>query len=93
MIPDSNQIQELEQEIVGLSSRAGAVNDSLEHMRQEQGAHGFSLRSDISSSQQRMAMYMAKAQTALQNQDTKTAKKNLDLAEPEVERLEKFLGR
>ncbi|PYX91484.1 MAG: hypothetical protein DMG71_20065 [Acidobacteria bacterium] len=92
-IADSSQLADLEHEVVQLASRAGAVNDSLEHMRQQQGAQGLGMNTDISSAQQRMAMYMAKAQTALQNQDAKGARKYLDLAEPEVQRLEKFLGR
>ena len=90
---DSSQLADLEHETVQLASRAGAVNDSLEHMRQQQGAQGLGMNTDISSAQQRMAMYMARAQTALQNQDAKGARKYLDLAEPEVQRLEKFLGR
>ena len=90
---DSSQLADLDHEVVQLASRAGAVNDSLEHMRQQQGAQGLGMNTDISSAQQRMAMYMAKAQTALQNQDAKGARKYLDLAEPEVQRLEKFLGR
>ena len=90
---DSSQLADLEHEVVQLASRAGAVNDSLEHIRQQQGAQGLGMNTDISSAQQRMAMYMAKAQTALQNQDAKGARKYLDLAEPEVQRLEKFLGR
>lgn len=90
---DATQLEDLGRDMVHLASRAGSVNDSLEHMRQQQAAQGVGLNGDISSAQQRMAMYMLKAQTALQNQDAKAARKYLDLAEPEVERLEKFLGR
>ncbi|HET7439830.1 MAG TPA: serine/threonine-protein kinase [Terriglobales bacterium] len=90
---DAKQLEDLEQDIIHLASRAGSVNDSLERMRQQQAAQGVGLNNDVSSAQQRMAMYMARAQTALQNQDARAAKKYLDLAEPEVVRLEKFLGR
>jgi uncharacterized protein YicC (UPF0701 family) len=84
---------ELEQQVVQLSSRANAVSDSLNHMRQQQSAQGLGLRGDISSAQERMGMHVAKAQAALQSGDTQGARKYLDLAEGEVGKLEKFLGR
>jgi eukaryotic-like serine/threonine-protein kinase len=87
------QLQELEQQMDQLSSRASSVDDSLNTLRQQQSTQGYGLRGDISSAQQMMKTYMAKAQTALQNQDAKNAKKYLDLAQPQVETLEKFLGR
>ncbi|HXY14210.1 MAG TPA: protein kinase [Terriglobales bacterium] len=92
--PSANeaQLQELEQEMDQLSSRASSVNDSLDTLRRQQSAQGYGLRGDISSAQQMMKTYMAKAQTALQNQDAKSAKKYLDLAQPQIEALEKFLG-
>jgi eukaryotic-like serine/threonine-protein kinase len=89
---DTAQMAELEQQVVQLSSRANAVNDSLNHMRQQQSSQGFGLRADISSAQERMGMHMARAQSALQNGDVQGAKKYLDLAEGEVGKLEKFLG-
>ena len=36
---------------------------------------------------------MSKAQQALQSQDARNTKRYMDLAEPEVDKLEKFLGR
>jgi uncharacterized protein YicC (UPF0701 family) len=82
----------LEQQAVQLTSRANAVNDSLNHLRQQQGAQGVGLRGDISSAQERLGIHMAKAQAALQSGDMQGAKKYLDLAETEVGTLEKFLG-
>lgn len=35
---------------------------------------------------------LAKAQAAMQNKDSKTAKKYLDMAEAELQTIEKFLG-
>jgi hypothetical protein len=86
------QLEELEQQMNQLSSRASSVSNSLDTLRREQNAQGYGLRGDISSSQQLMKTYMAKAQVALQNQDAQNAKKYLDLAQPQVENLEKFLG-
>jgi eukaryotic-like serine/threonine-protein kinase len=88
----AEQLEQLEKEVDQLSSRTGAINDSLDNLRRQQSADGFGLRGDIASAQESLKIHMSKAQQALQNQDVKAAKRYLDLAEPEVEKLEKFLG-
>jgi serine/threonine-protein kinase len=91
--PDSAALEQLEHQMDLLSSRASAVSGSIEKLRSEQNAQGYNLRGDIAAAADRMATYMNKAQQALQNQDAKNTKRYMDLAEPEVEKLEKFLGR
>jgi serine/threonine-protein kinase len=87
------QLEALEQQADQLSSQASSVNDSLDNLRRQQNAQGLSLRGDIGSAQELMKSHMAKAQAALQNGDSAGAKKYLDLAEGDVARLDKFLGR
>ena len=89
----AEQLEQLEKEVDQLSSRTSAVNDSLDNLRRQQSAQGLGLRGDIASTQESLKTHMAKAQSALQAQDVKSARRYLDLAEPEVEKLEKFLGR
>ena len=86
-------MDEIEHQMDQLTSRAAAAKDSVESLRRAQSQQGLNLRGDISAAEQRMDTYMGKAQAAFQNQDAKSAKKYLDLAEPEIETLEKFLGR
>jgi eukaryotic-like serine/threonine-protein kinase len=86
-------LDDVEKQMDQLTSRAGAVKDSIDKLRQEMAAQGSNLRGDINASERRMETYMSRAQTAYQNQDAKGAKHYLDQAEPEVETLEKFLGR
>ena len=88
----AEQMEQLEKEVDQLSSRTSAVNDSLDNLRRQQSADGFGLRGDMASTQESLKTHMYKAQQALQNQDVKNAKRYLDLAEPEIEKLEKFLG-
>ncbi|HXJ92509.1 MAG TPA: protein kinase [Terriglobia bacterium] len=90
---DSAVMDELEHQMDQLTSRAAAAKDSVETIRREQSQQGLNLRGDISAAEQRMDTYMGKAQSAFQNQDAKSTKRYLDLAEPEIETLEKFLGR
>jgi serine/threonine-protein kinase len=76
-----------------LASRVASVHDSLENLRRQQAAQGLGLRGDIGSAQQRMDTYVGKAQAAMQKEDIRASKKYMELAEPEIEKLEKFLGR
>jgi serine/threonine protein kinase len=76
-----------------IDSRSSAVSQSLDNLQRQQAASGYSLRGDIVSAQQRMKTDISKAQFAMQKQDTKNAKKYLDMAEAELGTLEKFLGR
>jgi eukaryotic-like serine/threonine-protein kinase len=87
------QLEALEQQADQLSSQASSANDSLDNLRRQQSAQGLSLRGDIASAQELMKTHMAKAQAALQNRDASGAKKYLDLAEGDVARIDKFLGR
>jgi serine/threonine protein kinase len=90
---DPAQMEALEQQADQLSSQANALNDSLDNLRRQQNSQGLGLRGDIASAQELMKTHMAKAQAALQNGDAANAKKYLDLAEGDVARLDKFLGR
>jgi len=89
----AKELEELEDRMTPLQSRAGAVKDSLDHLRQQQESSGFSLRQDISASSSRMQQYMSKADAALNAKDPAGARKYMDLAEREIEKLEKFFGR
>jgi eukaryotic-like serine/threonine-protein kinase len=89
----SAQLEALEEQADQLSSQVSSVNDSLDNLRRQQNAQGLSLRGDIASAQELMKTHMVKAQAALQNGDAASAKKYLDLAEGDVTRLDKFLGR
>ena len=76
-----------------LSIRMDTVKSSLDTLRTQQAASGLGLRSDMASSAQRMEYYYGQSDAALKNRDAEAAKKNLDLAEREVSKLERFLGR
>jgi serine/threonine-protein kinase len=91
--PSPEEIAKAEDEADKLNIRAATVQNSLETLRHQQQAAGYNLRSDISASQERMQAYLAKGNAALKVQDLKTAQKYFDLAEGELGKLEKFLGR
>ncbi len=89
---DAAQAEEVERKYDDVDSRSSAVAQSLDNLQRQQAAAGYGLRSDIVSAQQRMKTDLAKAQSAMQRQDSKSAKKYLDMAEAELQTIEKFLG-
>jgi hypothetical protein len=92
--PASEQaLQQLQQQMVMLASRAGAVRTSLETLQRQQAAMGLSLRGDISASWKRMEYYLDQAEAALGKGDEAGARRHLEAAERELDRLETFLGR
>jgi len=89
---NAQELEELEDLHSKLAARAQAENDNVENLRKQMAAGGNNLRSDISSAQTRMKIYMDKFDAAMNAGDTVAAKKYMGLAEHEVETLEKFFG-
>ncbi len=89
----ARELDEVEHQIDQLDSRVAAVNNGLDHLAQQQASAGYGLRGDIASKQSSMKVNLAKAQNAIEHNDAARAKRYADLAEADVEALEKFLGR
>jgi len=87
------EIEQLRERMVMLASRAGAVKTSLETLQRQQSAMGLSLRGDITASWKRMEYYMDQAEAALGKGDPAAARRHMEAAGREVDRLEAFLGR
>ncbi len=89
---DAALAEEAEHQLDQLQSRSTSVTHSLDGLKRQQAAQGYGLRGDIVAAEERMKTYISKAEYFMQRQDAKSAKKYLDMAEPEIEKLEKFLG-
>jgi hypothetical protein len=76
-----------------LGPRANAIRSSLDNLERRQQAAGYGLRGDIAASRQRMEYLLDEAQAALNSGNADRAQKNLDLADQEADKLDKFLGR
>jgi serine/threonine protein kinase len=90
--PSADQIQQLTDDGEKLSVRADTVNEGLNTLKQQQASSGLGLRADMVSAQQRMGLFLKKANDALQHGDTANAQKYFDQADSEISKLEKFLG-
>ena len=88
----SAQMDELEHEVDQLSNRAASVNASLDRLQQEQSASGYGLRGDMVERQASMKANLFKAEEAMQHGDAARTKKYADMANADLEVLERFLG-
>jgi eukaryotic-like serine/threonine-protein kinase len=91
--PDSAKLDAIEHEIDQLTSRAAAVDSSLDNLQRQQQAQGYGLRGDMVSRQVSMKANLAKAQDAIEHNDVARAKRYAQMTDADVEALEKFLGR
>jgi serine/threonine protein kinase len=90
--PSPEELAKLEDEADKLNVRAATASHSVDTLRQQQTAAGYNLRADIASAQERAQLYLAKGDAALKAKDVANAKKYYDLADAEINKLEKFLG-
>jgi len=88
----AEQLEKLREQGSLLNIRVGTVKSSLDGLRSAQAPSGLGLRADMAASAQRMDYLMNEADAALQRGDAAAGQRNLDLAEKEVSKLEKFLG-
>ncbi len=92
-LSNAAELEEVEDQEQQISSRAGAVNSSLDQLQQQQTSAGYGLRGDIVAKQADMKANLSKAEAALQQKDAAKAKKYMGLAQGDLEALEHFLGR
>jgi hypothetical protein len=87
------KLDELEPQIDQLSSRAVAVNNSLNNMQRTMQKDGMALRGDIVARQASMNNNLSKTRQAFGQQDVDRAGRYATLTESDLTQLETFLGR
>jgi serine/threonine-protein kinase len=91
--PSPEEIAKMDDMADQLNARAAAAAQSIDTLKQQQQAQGFGLRGDIAAAEERMKMDLAKGDAALKAKDLASAQKYFDMADAEITKLEKFLGR
>ena len=84
---------EQENRFVHMSSRAAAMKTSYETLRNQQASAGYSPNATFTQAVSSMDQFLQRAEQALANHDGAQAKKYMDLAEPQIEILERKFGR
>jgi class 3 adenylate cyclase len=86
------ELEALEDRLLKLSARANATKGGVDRLRQQQARLGVGLRADMATALDRQEYLLGQAEAAFNAGDATRAKRQLDLAEREVEKLERFLG-
>jgi hypothetical protein len=86
-------IAELRERAGLMSVRVTTVRTSFQSLQRRQAASGLSPRSDMVAADQRLGYQLDQAEASMQQGDAAGAKKRLDAAERELEKLEAFLGK
>ena len=90
---EAKLFDEQDQRFVHMSARADAVKTSFETLRNQQASSGFAPNQGLSAAYSSMQQFMSRADAALSVHDGATAKKYMDMAEPQIEILERKFGR
>jgi serine/threonine-protein kinase len=91
--PSRAELQEVRESIALVGVRAAGIRASLQSLQRSQAASGLNLRGDMQSAANLMNSYLDGADAALNAGDVAQAKSFLEKAEPQVQKLEKFLNR
>jgi molecular chaperone GrpE (heat shock protein) len=84
---------EQENRFVHMSARAAAMKTSYETLKNQQAASGYSPDSTLTKALSTVDQFLGRAEAALSVHDGATAKKYMDMAEPQVTILERRFGR
>jgi serine/threonine-protein kinase len=91
--PSRAELQEVRESLALIGVRASGIRTGLQSLQRTQAASGMNLRGDMQAAANLMDTYLDGAQAALNARDVEQAKIFLDKAEPQVQKLEKFLNR
>jgi outer membrane biosynthesis protein TonB len=87
------ELEELRDRMNLLAVRANTARGTLQTLEAQQRRVGLGLRGDMAESWKRMEFLLDEAEAAMKKGDSRSTKRNLDLAEREIDKLDKFLGR
>ena len=90
---DSAELSGLSERMMKMAARIGAVTTSIETLQRAQAQQGVGLRSDMVAAQQRVNYQMNEAESNLKQSNAAGARKRLDAAERDLEKLESILGK
>jgi serine/threonine protein kinase len=90
---NSAEVEQLRERANLMSVRVGTIRASFQSLQRQQAASGLSPRSDMVAADQRLGYQLDQAEASLQQGDAVAAKKRLDAAERDLEKLESFLGK
>jgi hypothetical protein len=89
--PNAAALNELREQYNQMAVRASTVKSGLQSLQNQMG--GLGLRADMRENAARMDVLMGEAMASIRAGDMERARRNLDMADRTIEKIEKFLGR
>jgi hypothetical protein len=80
-------------DLTKLRARADASLGSLDRLRQQQAASGLGLRGDMVAAADRLSSYLKAAEHAAETGSLDSARRSMNHAEEELNKIEAFLNR
>ena len=90
---DQAALGQLNERLDLMSVRAGVVRTSLQNLARDQARTGLSPNAELVGNEQRMTYQMQQADLSLKQNNPAEAKRHLDAAERDLEKLEKKFGK
>jgi serine/threonine protein kinase len=87
------ELAELRERANLMSVRVATIRTAFQNLQKQQAASGLSPRSDMVAADQRLDYQLQQAEASLGQGDSANARKRLDAAERDLEKLESFLGK
>lgn len=88
----ARELEELRQQFNALSTRFASAQESVRRLEAQQQRQGFGMRRDVREAVTRFQYLMKESSDSLVGRNAESARTNLQMAERNLERIEKFLG-
>lgn len=88
----ARDLEELRQQFNALSTRFASAQESVRRLEAQQQRQGFGMRRDVREAITRFQYLMKESSDSLVSRNADGARTNLQMAERNLERIEKFLG-
>lgn len=88
----ARELEELRQQFNSLSTRFASAQESVRRLEAQQQRQGFGMRRDVREAVTRFQYLMKESSDSLVSRNTEAARTSLQMAERNLERIEKFLG-
>jgi hypothetical protein len=86
------ELEELRQQFNSLSTRFASAQESVRRLEAQQQRQGFGMRRDVREAITRFQYLMKESSDSLMSRNAESARTNLQMAERNLQSIEKFLG-
>jgi serine/threonine-protein kinase len=86
-------MSQVQERLVRMNAMSASTRRQVDQIRKQQEASGLGLRGDVDSAESLLESYLNAARSDVDRGDALAARQDLNKAQPELQTLQKFLGR